>query len=475
MQGEFVAVLNGVEFRTRHNDYMLKMPHRTSRRYHLTEDIPFPAVPPAVLRQKTILRQTREMQAWFRAWRNQDHSKRDYRKYFKPVLCYLEGAWIHTGDEIEDAFKSERHHFDALTWHEMEEKIRYNAATGTKSRVENFSFLPRKILHMDGATPVFVQWHYRIMCHPLNNDLPLNLFRPVCERANRLALSEITNAVNNPSTRFQLNPHDTGAWPLREGQVQYQILDKLMAEIPGKDNYPGDLEDRSFGLPALKYEPRGQPGKRRLNAAYYHRLYSETEKDAMRRYYKYRGFADENVFMAMTSNRKVAEYTVKYNCTGKGQSTKCDSSTQRWSYAIPLEIIYMTPLSSWNPYRIQYKGHELSKLGKTVDAHGRDGGLSPAKAYDGANNKWYSLTPPAFYCGKEPKADAADTTKDILGMLTPRGRVVKTRISGHRVILPRIRGVGALRQRWPIMPVYSDGNPVMKELHALIDIKHKCI
>ncbi|KAK2156245.1 hypothetical protein NP493_1990g00005 [Ridgeia piscesae] len=381
MQGEFVAVLNGVEFRTRHNDYMLKMPHRTSRQYHLTEDIPFPVVPPAVLRQRTIWRQTREMQAWFRAWRNQDHSRRDYRKYFMPVLCYLEGAWAHSGEEIEDAFKSERHHFDAPTWHEMEEKIRYNAATGIKSRVENFTFLPRKILRMDGATPAFVQCHYRIMCHPLN------LFRPVYERANRLALSEINNAVNNPQTRFQLNPHDTGTWPRREDQVQYQILDKLMAEIPGNDNYPGELEDRSFGLPALKYEPRGQPGKRRLNAAYYHRLYSETEKDAMRRYYKYRGFADENVFMAMTSNQKVDEYTVKYNCTGKGHSTKCDSSTQHWSYAIPLEIIYMTPLSSWNPYRIQYNGHESSKLGKTVEAHGQDGGLSRAKAYDGANNK----------------------------------------------------------------------------------------
>ncbi len=28
--GEFVGVLNGVEFRTRHNDYRLYMPHRTS-------------------------------------------------------------------------------------------------------------------------------------------------------------------------------------------------------------------------------------------------------------------------------------------------------------------------------------------------------------------------------------------------------------------------------------------------------------
>ena len=40
--GEFVAVLNGVEFRTRHNDYRLVMPSKTSSDYHKVEDVPFP-------------------------------------------------------------------------------------------------------------------------------------------------------------------------------------------------------------------------------------------------------------------------------------------------------------------------------------------------------------------------------------------------------------------------------------------------
>lgn len=46
--GEFIAVLNGVEFRTRHNDYSLSMPSRTSTKYNAVEDIPFPPVPPEV-------------------------------------------------------------------------------------------------------------------------------------------------------------------------------------------------------------------------------------------------------------------------------------------------------------------------------------------------------------------------------------------------------------------------------------------
>ena len=52
--GEFIAVLNGIEFRTRHNDYALVMPHRTKKTYGLTEDIPYPDTPPSVLNKKTL-------------------------------------------------------------------------------------------------------------------------------------------------------------------------------------------------------------------------------------------------------------------------------------------------------------------------------------------------------------------------------------------------------------------------------------
>ena len=52
--GEFVAVLNGVEFRTRHNDYRLIRPSTTSNKYHETENIPFPKVPPKVLQHTEV-------------------------------------------------------------------------------------------------------------------------------------------------------------------------------------------------------------------------------------------------------------------------------------------------------------------------------------------------------------------------------------------------------------------------------------
>ena len=89
--GELQAVLNGVEFQTRHNDYALEMPHTNSSEYGATERLPFPEVPQSVLDQPDIDGQIAEMQEYFRAFKMQDKSIRDYTNVIKPNLCYLEG------------------------------------------------------------------------------------------------------------------------------------------------------------------------------------------------------------------------------------------------------------------------------------------------------------------------------------------------------------------------------------------------
>jgi hypothetical protein len=47
--GEFAAVLNGVQFSTRHNDYQMVKPHSTKTGYHDVENVDYPDVPQAVL------------------------------------------------------------------------------------------------------------------------------------------------------------------------------------------------------------------------------------------------------------------------------------------------------------------------------------------------------------------------------------------------------------------------------------------
>ena len=59
-------VLNGIEFRTRHNDYRLRMPSKSTSNYNQMENIQFPPVPPEVLHKKTVHEQVLEMREWFR-------------------------------------------------------------------------------------------------------------------------------------------------------------------------------------------------------------------------------------------------------------------------------------------------------------------------------------------------------------------------------------------------------------------------
>ncbi len=64
--GEFIGVLNGVEFRTRHNDYRLYMASRNTSEYHKTENLPFPDVPPEVTLKGSVTEQVKEMVEWFK-------------------------------------------------------------------------------------------------------------------------------------------------------------------------------------------------------------------------------------------------------------------------------------------------------------------------------------------------------------------------------------------------------------------------
>ncbi|KAJ7378069.1 hypothetical protein OS493_024731 [Desmophyllum pertusum] len=469
--GEFIGVLNGVEFRTRHNDYRLFMASTTSKDYHATEEIPFPDVPPEVTNKATVDEQIVEMREWFKAWKSQNDTVRDYRKYFKPVLCYLEGAWGTASKDIDEPFESDRHFIDANSWFDLQEKVRFTSYTGRKDNLENFSFLPTTIMEIiNGTIPVFAQWNYRISCHPLSRDIPLNRFRVVDEFHVRLPSGRIyEEETSTRAARFQLNPEDSDKWTEAGFKGEFTLLDELMSEIPGKDNYQGDLTDEAFELPVHTIDPK-KSGK--LNAAYYHRWFKVLEEDAMGQSTRHRGYADENLFMAMTTQPKVAGMKLT-TCKGPKSAPSCNTISQKFSYAIPLEIIYLTPLNSWNPFDLEYKGDESLANGKTVYEGGRNGGNTPDKAYNGINSKKYYQTPSAFFSGLEVSSEAADTTENNVGVLNKTGAVRITRASGIRVFFPEIKEVGVLRQRYPIMPVHGEGSPVWKELEATKDILMK--
>ena len=134
--------------------------------------------------------------------------------------------------------------------------FRFTSYSGRKSNFENYAYLPTTIMNVTrGTTPVFAQWNYRIMCHPIKDDLPTNRFRVVDEFGRRMRYRWTVHDLTwQRQARFQLNMKDDDRWHSYAPRGEYGLLDKIMAEIPGKDNYPGDLVDDAFDLPAVKLD-----------------------------------------------------------------------------------------------------------------------------------------------------------------------------------------------------------------------------
>ena len=90
------------------------------------------------------------------------------------------------------------------------------------------------------------------------------------------------------AARFQLNRQDSDNWS--DGvSPKTKLLDELMGDIPGKDNYQGNLTDEAFDMPAHTIDSK-KSGK--LNVPYYHRYFKVMEKDAIGQSIRHRGYAD---------------------------------------------------------------------------------------------------------------------------------------------------------------------------------------
>ena len=461
---ELNVVMNGVDFKTRHNDYALVQPARDDSTYNALDEIEFPDVPPEVADLVDLDDQVAEMKEWFKAWRDADYTVRDYRKYFKPLMCYMEGAWTITDDNIDEPFTSDRHYLDASTWSNLHEKLMFTSQSGSKHNAENLAFLPTTIIDIVDGEPIYAQWNYRVLCHPLERDVPLNRFKLENDLTTKIRHHWTDEQLlETRAARFSLNPEDSDTYT--EGFNQYGLLDELMAEIPGKNNYGANFHDDALGVSTYEYDDISSS----LNAGYYHRGYvARADGEEVGSNPRLRGFADANLFMAMTNHTEIA--STSYDGCPEDPDTDC-KVTQRWSYAIPLEVVYLTPLNTWNPHNIEYKGLYNSKAGKPVNKYPRRGGFQEDTAFNGSNSKVYYITPSAFYSGKELEKDKdADTVRGEVGVLNPEGDVVSTTASGIRVLFPEIADVGILRQRWPILPIHGEGSAVWKELNALKDI-----
>jgi len=265
----------------------------------------------------------------------------------------------------------------------------------------------------------------------------------------------------------------------------------LMEQIPGKDGPNGNLTDEFFDSYAVHYFNNADNTP--LNAAFYSRFYDTKEKDAMGRNRRRRGFNDAYLWAARTEHKRVSALSVEDpqkvdpNCVGTSCERKSWKREQAWSWAIPLEIVWTTPLSKWNPYNITYLGRsgdkpatgcqgEANTANKNTDQIVLDGGrdgkpntdgsCNAAKAYACSNNKHFYRTPKTFFGGEDGEQDPADTSGRLTCILDQNGVARKTMASGHWIVFPSIGNVGPVRQRYPIAPIHVAGSTIWKEVKA---------
>lgn len=458
--GEMTAVLNGLEFRTRHNDYKLRMPVHNNT-YHAMEDIPFPPVPPSVLAKHGMEAQAAELREYFKAWADSNVTHRDYRPYFKANLCIMEGAWT-LDKHIDEPFSSDRHAIDASSWFDLQEKVRYTSNTGDRLNTQNLAYLPTTITNITDGVPEFAQWNYRIMCHPLKAQVNMSQMVPIDDFAHRLAYKrDMDGYQKTRMVRYALDDNAD-----KNSFYQWGQMDDWMYEIPGKDNYGAHKVDDVFGLPKLTLDM-----SEHINVAHYHRRWKVGAHDAMGDTIGHRGYKDRTLWVAENSQSRIAKTHI-HHCYRSAISHKhvCDNVDKRVSYAFPLELVFTTPLQTWNPYNIENKGKFNKPEAVSVSANGRTGGTTLDKAYNGTHSKSYYYTPVEFFQGAEVAHDPADTTKAATGVLDRQGNLRLLKSSGIRTVLPNIGGVGSLRTRYPLMPVTHEGTAVWKEMEAVRDV-----
>ena len=338
------------------------------------------------------------MQEWFRAFKAQNKTHRNYTEYFKPILCYLEGTWVLDKNALIEPFVSERHFIDASNWKQLHDKIRWMYNGGRKNARENLAALPSSIRNLVNNTyPIVSNWEYRMICHPLKNDVPTSRFRIVDDLAVQLLSAPETRdeLYWRRRARFQLNKYinledidDDNQWT--EGRKTWNYLDYLMEQIPGKDNYAANITDE---LPdgsqrAMHYINSDQP----INAGYYSRYYRLSEMDKMGSTGHRRGYSDRYLFAAKTTQQKVSPIEFDFELNASGNDSLYAHTVSRWSYAVPFEIIYLTPLTNWNPFNISY-------VEKEEFDEKRTGECTKTDAFDGWSSKNAFFTPSGFFEG----------------------------------------------------------------------------
>ena len=359
---EVDVVMNGIEFKTRHENYRLIRPKRRGTNVQY-QDMIYPQVPPEVLAKGSVEGQVKEMKEWFKAWKNEDDDTRNYKKYFRPVLCYLEAAWMKPTDNIADSIYNGED-VGAADWDELFDMAHFMSYGNYKNPNESFPFLPTTFTEAKNHTHFKrAQWDYRILCHYIKSYITPSSLRLVDDLDTRMRRNLTLDEYDKSrSAHYHFNSEDENVNVDKTKQAD--LWDSIMSEIPGMDGYNAVLNDDVFGENIISDIMDSDFVE--LNAAYYHRWYRSERRneDGVDRGSLL--FNDHNVYQALTTHPDVEGNTIGKDCSydASGNRVCKKYETQKWTYAIPIELIYLTPLHNWNPHKIVDHGADDSEVGK---------------------------------------------------------------------------------------------------------------
>lgn len=477
---EIAAVANGYYVRTRHNDYRLQQQGEynagltSAQQRDARKELTYPTVPASVTAAGSVSAQVDEMREYFYAFYTKNKSHRDYTNAFRWALSYLE-VWIEPlTPELTDAFSSPRHALDASTNRQaITNVLRYNYG-GHKNQAENTAFLNNIIRFVDAdGQPRLGRMQYRILtkdigpCHDTNDWHPNTIMHQRRDPSLESMLGVNRVSPLKRSVRYRLDSSAS-----QRAFSSPQLIDTWMSTIYTMD---GD------NAPALveKYKPGSQDeyildwadtnGTLMLNARKYNRFFRYSF-DASGRSSGMRGFNDPSLWVARCTNDNVI-------AVGADQ----DGVPYRFVYAMPLEVVLLTPLMSWNPYSIPSVSLGNGTSDQLLRHQGNSqGGInnSTPKKYTGYNDdSFFHLTPATLFNGGNiTEIDAADTDSTVTihtgfdgtNFTGDTGNVVRN--SGVRIFYPEMTAQGvnfSVRGRYPIYPRFAEGSHAFAEARAV--------
>ena len=421
---ELSAIINGYYIRTRHNDYKLVKPTPVGSAFLSTIEIPPPEVPGNIKSLQSVDDQVTAMRQLF-----QQYANGGWPEGFAFNLSYLE-VWFEPFKLTNtETFASDRHRIVSKSaQQDLEQVMKYNTM-GFKNINENTMFNAPvvKFVNSDGTVDL-ARIKYRIAAIDLSSlgDIRNNL---------EVVQDYLLENYGNGSSYFK-------RYRLKENVNYPGFLDTVMSMIPGLDGEGANLDevyrDLTFNtdVTILDYS------RNKLNIGYYNRYAVIPLADASGFSGFMRSFNDPYLFVAMNTRNEV-------------YGPKVENRIYKASYAIPLEIILRTCLESWNPYNLP-----LIKPGMTLTGDGTQ--TSPLNGYTEVyvrNSSYYYITPISFYSGR-PDSLSANTVSGGIWINDSNGTPRNVYASGIFIDLPPITGLGTIKIRHAVFPVYHEGGYV---------------